>query len=147
MGLDAELYTCQKDELDIEKVFMYNGFIVTNSNIYSNLEADFEEDLNNIDNRVQEAFNQYGNDLTDDLEVISESLMRDDFYLFSQVYRELIDNNAFINGCFTVVTIDEMKVVLAKIKDEVYKEGVFDELQDLIYVKPANTFYLFRADW
>lgn len=147
MGLDAELYTCQKDELDIEKVFMYNGFIVTNSNIYSNPEADFEEDLNNIDNRVQEAFNQYGNDLTDDLEVISESLMRDDFYLFSQVYRELIDNNAFINGCFTVVTIDEMKVVLAKIKDEVYKEGVFDELQDLIYVKPANTFYLFRADW
>lgn len=147
MGLDAELYTCQKDELDIEKVFMYNGFIVTNSNIYSNLEADFEEDLNNIDNRVQEAFNQYGNDLTDDLEVISESLMRDDFYLFSQVYRELIDNNAFINGCFTVVTIDEMKVVLAKIKDEVYKEGVFDELQDLIYVKPASTFYLFRADW
>lgn len=147
MGLDAELYTCQKDELDIEKVFMYNGFIVTNSNIYSNLEADFEEDLNNIDNRVQEAFNQYGKDLTDDLEVISESLMRDDFYLFSQVYRELIDNNAFINGCFTVVTIDEMKVVLAKIKDEVYKEGVFDELQDLIYVKPANTFYLFRADW
>lgn len=147
MGLDAELYTCQKDELDIEKVFMYNGFIVTNSNIYSNLEADFEDDLNNIDNRVQEAFIQYGEDLTDDLEVISESLMRDDFYLFSQVYRELIDNNAFINGCFTVVTIDEMKVVLAKIKDEVYKEGVFDELQDLIYVKPANTFYLFRADW
>lgn len=147
MGLDAELYTCQKDELDIEKVFMYNGFIVTNSNIYSNPEADFEEDLNNIDNRVQEAFIQYGEDLTDDLEVISESLMRDDFYLFSQVYRELIDNNAFINGCFTVVTIDEMKVVLAKIKDEVYKEGVFDELQDLIYVKPANTFYLFRADW
>ena len=147
MGLDAELYTCQKDELDIEKVFMYNGFIVTNSNIYSNPEADFEEDLNNIDNRVQEAFIQYGEDLTDDLEVISESLMRDDFYLFSQVYRELIDNNAFINGCFTVVTIDEMKVVLAKIKDEVNKEGVFDELQDLIYVKPANTFYLFRADW
>lgn len=147
MGLDAELYTCQKDELDIEKVFMYNGFIVTNSNIYSNPEADFEEDLNNIDNRVQEAFIQYGEDLTDDLEVISESLMRDDFYLFSQVYRELIDNNAFINGCFTVVTVDEMKVVLAKIKDEVYKEGVFDELQDLIYVKPANTFYLFRADW
>lgn len=147
MGLDAELYTCQKDELDIEKVFMYNGFIVTNSNIYSNPEADFEEDLNNIDNRVQEAFIQYGEDLTDDLEVISESLMRDDFYLFSQVYRELIDNNAFINGCFTVVTIDEMKVVLAKIKDEVYKEGVFDELQDLIYVKSANTFYLFRADW
>lgn len=147
MGLDAELYTCQKDELDIEKVFMYNGFIVTNSNIYSNLEADFEDDLNNIDNRVQEAFIQYGEDLTDDLEVISESLMRDDFYLFSQVYRELIDNNAFINGCFTVVTVDEMKVVLAKIKDEVYKEGVFDELQDLIYVKPANTFYLFRADW
>lgn len=147
MGLDAKLYTCQKDELDIEKVFMYNGFIVTNSSIYSNQELDFEENLNNIDNRVQEAFNQYGKDLTDTLEVVSESLMRDDFYLFSQAYRELIDNNAFINGCFTVVTIDEMKVVLAKIKDEVYKEGVFDELQDLIYVNPANTFYLFRAGW
>lgn len=147
MGLDAELYTCHKDNLDVEKVFLYNGFMVTNANIYSNQEDSYEEDDHNVEVQTQKAFDVYGTSLIDTLDVVNDNLSRSDFYLFLQAYRDTVDNNSFINGCFTVITFKEMEIALKSIKDKIEKDSWLDNLQDTIYVNDSNMRYIFRADW
>lgn len=147
MGLDAELYTCHKDDLDIEKVFLYNGFIVTNPDIYSNQDDTLEEDDLNVTEYMQKAFTTYGGSLTDTLEMVNENLSRSDFYLFLQAYRDITDDTTFINGCFTVITFREMEMVFTSIKDKIEKDTWLDNLLDTIYINDSNMRYIFRADW
>lgn len=147
MGLDAELYTCHKDDLDIEKVFLYNGFAVTNSYVYSNDDDTFEENENNVEEMSQKAMKEYGDSLTDTLDIVSDNLSRSEFYLFLHAYRDITDDNSFINGCFTVITFREMEAVLLKLENEVNKENWLDDLRDTIYINDSNMRYIFRADW
>lgn len=147
MGLDAELYACHKDNLDVEKVFLYNGFIVTNADIYSNQEDTFGEDERNIERQIQNSFDVYGESLTSTLEVINENLSRSEFYLFLHAYRDTVDEESFINGCFTVITFKEMEITLKSIKDKIEKDSWLDDLLDTIYMNDKNMRYIFRADW
>ena len=147
MGLDAELYTCHKDDLDIEKVFLYNGFAVTNSYVYSNDDDTFEENENNVEEISQKAMKEYGDSLTDTLNIVSDNLSRSEFYLFLHAYRDITDDNSFINGCFTVITFREMEAVLLKLENEINKENWLDDLRDTIYINDSNMRYIFRADW
>lgn len=135
MGLDAELYTCHKDDLDVESLFLYNGFIVTNSSVLKDNSA------------VQSAFDVYKKSLLIDLEVISENLSRNTFWLFAREYQYLIDKTGFINACFTVVTFKEMQFILEGALRNAKADKWLDDLRDTIYINDDDTLYIFRADW
>lgn len=147
LGLDAELYTCHKDDLDVEKVFMYNGFVVTNSYIYSDDDNTLEENEHNVDDQIQKSLTNYGKALTDTLEVVNENLSRSDFWLFLHAYRDITNDLSFINGCFTVITFREMEMVLKNLENNIEKDTWLDNLLDTIYINDSNIRYIFRADW
>lgn len=135
MGLDAELYTCHKDDLNVENLFLYNGFIVTNSAVL------------NDETMFQSAFKKYRKSLLIDLEVISENLSRNTFWLFAREYQYLIDKTGFINACFTIVTFKEMKFILEGALKNAKPDKWLDDLRDTIYINDSDTLYIFRADW
>lgn len=146
MGLDAELYTCHKDDLNIEKVFLYNGFIVTGRAIFDDLDEDYSTRENIVNQESQVGLDKYALTEADSLYLLHENLSRNAFNAFVDVYKNMIDENGFINGCYTVLTYEDVKTVLDNITDG-YKIGWVDNLENHLYLNDKNMRYIFRADW